>query len=223
METFLTLRSVFAQMSDVVVTFPVMCLKLILRIWQDAVDVGGKVEHPLAVHAQVLELDVLDLDSWRSFRVFGADAYSGARTPEDDVADGAVTHDAVADADAEGVAARPQDAVRDCDMLAGARLKKRRHLAAQGDAVVSRVDIAVGDGDPLAAVDVYAVAGWRWLLVEDSEVGDGGVLAAVKEACPIARVEHLDSRERDALALAEEDHLRGAPFGKFEVGRYIGP
>lgn len=160
-----------------------------------------QIQETFDIQLEVGEGDVRNRDAFDTFRaVFGNDADGRARLRDDDVGECAVAHDAAADADAQSVGvAALEYAVRDGDHLAGLRRGQPRIVAAEGDAVIGRVDDAIGYGDETAAVDVDAVLIGDVDVAVDVDVADGGEFAAMEEACPVGGVAKIDIVDPDVL------------------------
>ena len=131
-----------------------------------------------------------------------------------DVAEGRVADFAVAHTETDGVAAGGEAAVADANVGAGARRAEARHVGAQRDGVVGRVDVAVRDLDVLAAVDVDAVAVVRVEGAADRADGEPAgrdANAAVEEARPVRGVLQRQPLDTDVLRLHEVEHLSRTP------------
>lgn len=160
-----------------------------------------QIQEAFDIQLEVGEGDVRNRDAFDTFRsVFGDDADGRARLRDDDVGERAVAHDAATDADAQrvGVAAL-EHAVRDGDHLAGLRRGQPRIVAAEGDAVIGRVDDAIGYGDETAAIDVDAVLIGDVDVAVDVDVADGGEFAAMEETGPVRGVAKIDVVDPDVL------------------------
>ena len=109
-------------------------------------------------------------------------------------------------------------------MLANSALiLERAHIAAQGQAVIAGIYVAVAYRDPTAAVYIYTVTIPSALVIPYFQTVDRDILAAVQETGPIRGIVKLHVLDIDAAGLAEVKHLPRAPRRIFEQLRMFCP
>ena len=161
------------------------------------------------VKADVRDADVVDIDACIR-RIGGLDQKPARRARYGDVGDGHVADGSATNADAERTDGAPQHAVGDGHVLAGGMSSQHLFVPAQGDGVVTRLNVAVGDHHVLAAVDVDAVGVGSVTRVADEQFFKDCVLTADEIAAPAGRVADGDAADQHVLALAEDQQLAWA-------------
>ena len=95
-------------------------------------------------------------------------------------------------------------------IFAGARRLKSLSGATEGDAIVTRFDMAVGHGDELTAIDIDPVGVTEIAGVKDLDSAHAYVYTAVKEERPAGRIDHGYILDRYIPALDKADDLTRA-------------
>ena len=94
-------------------------------------------------------------------------------------------------------------------MLADLLILQETVVAADGDAIIARIDDAIGYGYVAAAVDINAVAVEEGGGIAGLETADGYVFTAVEEASPAGLIADGDIFHQNALTLDEAQELTG--------------
>ena len=167
----------------------------------------------LHVHMEIAEHEIVDIHPGALFGVFGVDVDRHVAVVTAYAVELTVFYLAAADAYSDGVGiVTLENAVRHRDPFARPRMLQSGGASPERERVVADADVAVGDDDPAAAVEVDPVVFGYIRRVADVDAADIGVGAAEKVARPAGRVFDVKVADPDVSAFAEEHHLRRAPL-----------
>ncbi len=177
--------------------------------------IGVDATELAALYREIVEPDIPEIDTVLLGGPTRDDVHRRARVVDHDVGERRVVDAPVPHAQTDAVAARGERAVGHRHERAfGRGFPQPVAARSEGDAIVRRVDVAVGDRHVLAAVDVDAVAVVRMdglTAVVDVEPPRPHLFATVEEAAPVRGVRELKVLHAHVSRFYEIEHLARPP------------
>ena len=163
------------------------------------------------VNMEIAKCNIMDFNTFGLVTVLRVDMDGHMAVIGGDVAELAVANLSTTDADTNGMGiVAVEKAVGDGHPFAWLRIFQLARTRPQRKSVIARADVAVGDNDFAAAVDVNAVVLHHIRAVLNDDSLHGHIFTAIQKTCPSRRV--FDGKVRKSyIGTFKEGHQLGRP------------